>query len=146
MKSQRKAREVALQVLFQKNFTDNANAEELFYAFADNFKFEKETKDYAFFLTQNVIQNELKINEQISQLSNNWRIERIALIDKILLQIAIFEMRFSTQTETAPKLLMTDIIDLAKKYSSSDSKNFINGILDQIYNQSLNDQSDTTKS
>ncbi len=141
MKSQRKAREVALQVLFQKNFQTNPSAKDLFFAFADNFKFDQETRDYAFFLTENVILKEDEINLVITQQSDNWRIDRIALIDKILLQIAIFELCFSEQTETAPKLLITDIIDLAKKYSSLDSKNFINGILDQIYNKKFETES-----
>ncbi len=140
MKSQRKAREVALQVLFQKSFQDESSAKELFFAFADNFKFDQETKDYAFFLTENVIAQETEINNMISQLSDNWRIDRIAMIDKILLQIAIFELSFSKETQTSPKLVITDIIDLAKKYSSQDSKNFINGILDQIYNNQIETQ------
>ena len=61
----------------------------------------------------------------------------MALIDKILLQIATLELCFGTEETSDPKLCMTDIIDLAKKYSSEDSKNFINGILDQIYNREI---------
>lgn len=133
MKSQRKAREVALQVLFQNGFQENQSGIDLFNSFANSFKFDHETHDYALQLTQGVLGQEEEINGVISKYSNNWRIDRIAMLDKILLQIAIFELLFSKDNETAPKLILTDIIDLAKKYSSEDSKNFINGILDQIY-------------
>ncbi len=135
MKPLRKAREAAMQVLFQQGFQEGVSAQELFNAFADNFTFDNATRDYARFLTENVIAEEAKINEIINRYSENWRIDRIAVIDKILLQIAIFELCFSDATPTAPKLTITDIIDLAKKYSSQDSKNFINGILDQVFQQ-----------
>lgn len=137
MKSMRKAREVALQILFQRGFQETASAEVLFNSFADNFEMDKNTKYYSLTLTQGVIDNEESIDKLISSLSTNWRLDRMALLDKILLQIAVFELRLSADTPTAPKLCMTDIIDLAKKYSSEESKNFINGILDQIYNQEL---------
>lgn len=141
MKSQRSAREVALQVLFQNGFQDNRSAIDLFNSFANSFKFDHETRDYALYLTQGVLNQEQEINAVISQSSSNWRIDRIAMLDKILLQIAIFELIFAKENQTAPKLILTDIIDLAKKYSSEDSKNFINGILDQIYNSLTNRES-----
>ena len=138
MKSRRKAREVALQVLFQKSFWNDQDTGNLFHIFADHFQFDSETKDYALFLTDGVTKKKEQINQLIVEKSNHWNLERIAVIDKILLQIAILELCFCDQTQTAPKLILTDIIDLAKKYSSEDSKNFINGILDAIYNQQLN--------
>lgn len=135
MKSQRKAREVALQILFQKGFQETKSARDLFNSFADNFTFDDDTKEYALVLTEGVIQNEENLNHQIESFSENWKLDRIAVIDKIILQLAIFELTTLENAPTAPKLAITDFIDLAKKYSSEDSKNFINGILDRIYNQ-----------
>ena len=154
----RKSREVALQVLFQKSFHKNTQAENLFESFSKNFSFEEKTKDYAFYLIKSVIDYEEEINRIIEKKSDNWSLERIALIDKRLLQIGILELCFppseqkrkpddfcskqedDLETEplppreqVPPKLVMTDIIDLAKKYSSEDSRKFINGILDAIY-------------
>lgn len=137
MKPKRKAREAALQVLFQRGFQDTQNPEDLFNSFADNFDFEPATRDYALFLTTNVITKEEDLNTIITKYSDNWRLDRMALIDKILLQIATLELCFASEETSDPKICMTDIIDLAKKYSSEDSKNFINGILDQIYHQEL---------
>ena len=116
MKSRRKAREVALQVLFQKSFCEDQDTRNLFHIFADHFQFDSETKDYALFLTDGVTKK--KRSQSINSLwkkSNHWNLDRIAVIDKILLQIAILELCFSDQTQTAPKLILTDIIDLAKK-------------------------------
>ena len=135
MISQRKAREVALQVLFQQGFQENVSPIDLFNGFADNFKFDVGTRDYALFLVQSVMTNEDKLNTEINKYSQNWRLDRMAVIDKILLQIAIFELCFSDQTTTAPKLCIIDILDLTKKYSSQESSQFINGILDQILNR-----------
>lgn len=137
MKSQRHAREMALQILFQQGFSPESDANELFSSFADNFNIDNRTRDYALFLTQGVLAHLEAINQEISRLSENWSFDRIPLIDRILLQIAIFELKFSTETETAPKLCIVDILDLAKKYSSLDAKNFINGVLDQVYQSEL---------
>lgn len=137
MKQLRTAREAALQVLFQQGFQEGKTAQELFFAFADNFSFENRTRDYAKFLVEGIIENQEKIDALISKYSENWRVDRIAVIDKILMQIAIFELCVSTETPTAPKLCIVDILDLAKKYSSTDSNTFINGILDQVYQQEI---------
>lgn len=137
MKPKRKAREAALQVLFQRGFQDSQNSTDLFNSFADNFLFEPATREHALYLTTNVIAKEEDLNSIISKYSDNWRIDRIALIDKILLQISVLELCFSPDLDTDPKLCMTDILDLAKKYSSEDSKSFINGILDKVYNKEV---------
>ena len=137
MKILRTAREATLQILFQRHFQMEKTSDELFNAFADNFTFDNDTREYAQYLVNSILEHEESINNTISSLSENWRIDRIALIDKILLQIAVFELKISQQTPTAPKLCITDILDLAKKYSSEDSKNFINGILDQVYQEDL---------
>ena len=137
MKSKRKAREAALQVLFQQGFQNTLSPEDLFNTFADNFLFDPGTREHALYLTTNVLARQEELNSIITKYSENWRIDRIAVIDKILLQICILELCFSPDLDTDPKLSMTDIIDLAKKYSSEESKNFINGILDQVYNKEV---------
>ena len=130
----RKSREVALQVLFQKSFHKDVRASSLFESFLKNFSFDSETKNYALFLTTAVMDQEERINKIIIEKSDHWSLDRMAVIDRILLQIAVLELCFSGVGENPPKLVITDIIDLAKKYSSGESKKFINGILDAIYN------------
>lgn len=137
MKTLRRAREVALQILFQQEFAESRKSEDLFNSFVENFSFDEKTLDYAKQLTEAVLENESPLNDLISQHSDNWRVDRMALIDRILLQLATYELCLLPSPPTAPKLCLTDYIDLAKKYSSEDAKNFINGILDQIYQKQL---------
>lgn len=137
MKTLRRAREVALQILFQQEFAESRKSEDLFNSFVENFSFDDKTIDYAQQLTEAVLNHENQLNEVIGQYSENWRVDRMALIDRIILQLATYELSLLQDPPTAPKLCLTDYIDLAKKYSSEESKNFINGILDQVYQSQL---------
>ena len=65
----------------------------------------------------------------IVQHAKNWRLERMAIIDRAVLRLAIFEMRLG---ETPAKVVMSEAIDLAKKFSSEDAGSFVNGILDAV--------------
>ena len=70
---------------------------------------------------------------------NNWEFDRVALIDRILLTLAICEIRFLA--EVPPKVSISEAIELAKEYSTSESSGFVNGVLDKIYhslNESIN--------
>ena len=70
---------------------------------------------------------------------NNWEFDRVALIDRILLTLAICEIHFLD--EVPPKVSISEAIELAKEYSTSESSGFVNGVLDKIYqsrNESIN--------
>ena len=67
---------------------------------------------------------------------NNWEFDRVALIDRILLTLAICEIHFLD--EVPPKVSISEAIELAKEYSTSESSGFVNGVLDKIY-QSINE-------
>jgi N utilization substance protein B len=67
----------------------------------------------------------------------NWRFERFAVIDRSILRLAIYELR---ATDTPPKVILNEAVDLAKKFSSEDSGAFVNGILD-AFRKSLPDVS-----
>jgi N utilization substance protein B len=62
--------------------------------------------------------------------SDNWRFERLAAIDRAILRLAIHEMR---ESETPPKVVLSEAVDLAKKYSSEEAGSFVNGILDAVH-------------
>ena len=63
----------------------------------------------------------------------NWKLERVAAIDRAILRLALHEMR---ATDTPVKVVINEAVDLAKKYSSDDAGGFVNGILD-AYHKSL---------
>lgn len=70
---------------------------------------------------------------QISSLATNWNIERIALLDRTILRIALFELVH--RADIPPKVAINEAIELAKKYSTAESSAFINGILDRFHKQ-----------
>jgi len=124
---------VALQILFQKKFSEDSTAEELFSAFQGSFDLEPKTSERAFILTQSVLKNEQTLMEILVQRSTNWRVDRMATIDVIILKLAIFELLLDKADDTPPKMCINDYLEVAKKYSSEDSYKFINGILDEVW-------------
>ena len=67
------------------------------------------------------------LDELIVKHAENWRFERLAAIDRAILRLAMYELR---ATDTPPKVILNEAVDLAKKFSSEDSGAFVNGILD----------------
>jgi N utilization substance protein B len=75
------------------------------------------------------------------QHAQNWRLERMAIIDRAVLRLAIYELRTK---ETPPKVVLNEAVDLAKKFSSEDAGAFVNGILDAV-NKALLEKADGAK-
>jgi transcription antitermination protein NusB len=67
------------------------------------------------------------LDEIIGKHAENWRFERLAAIDRAILRLAIHELR---ATDTPPKVVLNEAVELAKKFSSEESGSFVNGILD----------------
>ncbi|WP_185866439.1 transcription antitermination factor NusB [Blattabacterium cuenoti] len=90
-----------------------------------------ENKKFLVNLYRNTIFHKKKFNELINHISNNWNIERIAIIDLIILQMAICEFLYFPSIP--PKATMNEYIEIAKIFCMDKSKTFINGILDQVF-------------
>jgi N utilization substance protein B len=81
-------------------------------------------------LINRVVANQIKLDEDIKDRATNWEMERIALIDRILLRMGITELLYFP--EIPPKVSINEVIEIAKEYSTLNSGKFINGILDAI--------------
>ncbi len=81
-------------------------------------------------LINKVVANTKLIDKEIQERVDNWEMDRIALIDRLLLRIGITELLFFT--DIPPKVTINEVIEIAKDYSTSNSNKFINGILDAI--------------
>jgi transcription antitermination protein NusB len=93
-------------------------------------KWKQDEIDFTHRLIKETIELAPRIDLLIEEYADNWELERIALLDRILMQIAITElMRFP---EIPPKVSINEAIDIAKKYSTHKSSNFINGVLDSV--------------
>ena len=74
-----------------------------------------------------------ELDRLIEQYSENWRLDRIDVIDRNILRMALFELLYCE--DIPPKVTINEAIDLGKRYGSEDSGSFINGILDRIQNE-----------
>jgi N utilization substance protein B len=121
-----KAREFAMQMLFQWDMSqqDPAKLEVKFWRGA---KGADATRVFANRLFEGAAKEVIVLDEIIVRHAENWRFERLAAIDRAILRLAIHELR---ATDTPPKVVLNEAIELAKKFSSEDSGPFVNGILD----------------
>lgn len=126
-----RAREFALQVLFQREFLSTIQIEKSLDYFKGTFTAYDKEYLYARQIIEGVIEHIGEIDNKITSHSQNWRIERMAIVDVIIMRIAIYELFYSPE-ELPPKVVLDEAIEIAKKYSTTESSGFINGILDQV--------------
>lgn len=129
MGTRRKAREAALQLLFQTEFNETS-LEDILKQFWKNKKADKGIKAFSRALVENVLAHRDEIDLSIQSVSENWRLSRMAVIDRCILRIAVSELVFDE--DLAPAIVINEAIEIAKKYSGTEAANFINGILDAI--------------
>ena len=122
------ARERSLQILYAYELNgDNLIAtEEGILADINN----ENDRKFSIKLVSDVIKNRTVLDEKIGQRVNNWELDRIALIDKLLLRMGIAELMFFP--DIPPKVSINEVIEIAKEYSTAGSGKFINGILDAV--------------
>ncbi len=129
MALRRKAREFALQMLFQWEI-GKQEVGQIELGFWKNARAEKNTRVFANQLFEGAVAESAALDELITRHAENWRLERIAAIDRAILRLAAHELRTG---KTPPKVVINEAIELAKKFSSEDAAPFINGILDAIH-------------
>ncbi|TET71492.1 MAG: transcription antitermination factor NusB [Candidatus Aminicenantes bacterium] len=129
MGKRRKARESTLQILFQLEFND-PQPEKVLNLFWESRRTSKEIKDYSSWLVKGIISHKKKIDNIIQSVSEHWRISRMAVVDRNVLRIAVFELLFEENIASA--VIINEAIEIAKKYSSMEAATFVNGILDAI--------------
>lgn len=132
MRKRRKSREYALQVLFQLNITKQEAIKALS-QFQEHFSSDGEADEFLKRLVLGVLEHRQELDRLIEQYSENWRLDRINIIERNILRMALFELLYCE--EIPPKVTINEAIDLGKRYGSGDSGGFINGILDRIQNE-----------
>lgn len=88
------------------------------------------TRAFANQLFEGAVKESSSADALIVQQAENWRLERMAVIDRAILRLAIHEMR---STDTPAKVVLNEAVELAKRFSSEEASSFVNGILDSIY-------------
>lgn len=128
----RRARELALQFEFQKEFCEQEDRNTRLNHFRQSFDEPKEIWEYAILLIEGVEKSIDEIDKALNGVANNWSVERMALVDRNILRIAVFEIRV---LDVPPNAVINEALEIAKKYGNSESAAFINGLLDEIVKQ-----------
>ncbi len=129
MKHRRKGREFAIQALYALQ-VGNSRIPDIYPSIDEGLKLDNDSRKFGILLFEKVLQYERELGEIISKYSINWADSRLAVIDKIILQLAVMELRHLPDIPT--KVSINEAVQLANKYSTTESSKFINGILDAI--------------
>jgi N utilization substance protein B len=129
MGRRRKAREETLRILFRLEF-ENKQIEKTLNQYWESKKTTREIKEYSTWLVNGVVSDQEKIDNIIQQVSEHWRISRMAIVDRNILRMAVFELL--NEKNIAPAIIINEAIEIAKKYSGDEAATFVNGILDAI--------------
>jgi N utilization substance protein B len=129
MGARRKARELALQMLYQYDLSGNA-PETIVDTFEDLQKSKPNTREFAIRVFNGTIENLAKLDEMIQAQADNWRLTRMAVVDRNIIRMSVYE--FLHEQETPKLVIIDEAIEIAKKFGTQKSSQFINGILDGI--------------
>ncbi len=124
-----RAREVALQLLFQRDHNP-AIERSTVERFAKDRLRDAGLVPFCLGLFDGVVAHLAEIDEELSAAAENWRLPRMAAVDRNVLRLGAFELLF--QSDTPPAVALNEAIELARRYGSSDSPAFVNGVLDQL--------------
>ena len=124
------SRMIAMQSLYEWQFRHSDDLEQITQRNIGEYsdKCEAEFTDH---LVKGVSVNLSEIEKEISKSSEEWPIDQISLIDKIILQIAIFELLHSQ--ETPAKVIINEAVELSKQFGGENSSRFVNGVLGSVY-------------
>lgn len=137
MGRRRRSREISLQVLFEMDVTGLPPEEalQLYYELTEDeddtgVRAPEAVRPFAEHIVRGVHVHRQEIDKLITSASEHWRIERMSIVDRNILRIALFEMLYCP--DIPPKVSINEAVDLGKAFGTEESGAFINGILDHI--------------
>jgi len=129
------AREHALKILYQIELTRRSLEDSLGDYWGQEPNKDGEVMGYAQRLAGGVRENLKDIDDKISEYATNWQLTRMAIIDRNILRMGLFELKYTT--DIPPKVAINEAVELAKKYGDLESSKFVNGILDKIHKKEI---------
>ena len=126
------ARECALQMLYEFDVGKNSKDEILdsFWQMNDH---PDKVGDFANYLFEGTLERLSEIDDVIQKHTKNWRLSRMAVVDRNILRLAVFE--FLSGSRTPDTVVINEALEIARKFSTQESALFVNGILDSIKNE-----------
>jgi len=133
-----RSRQVALQALYARDFADPQQADggtgvqEIFERVAQNFDLPAGARDFALKLVSGTTSELSEIDELLAANAINWKISRMAAVDRNVLRLGIYEL---TRTDTPVSVILDEAIQLARRFGGESSPSFVNGVLDAVAKQ-----------
>jgi N utilization substance protein B len=124
---------VALQFLYQLDLHGDDDPSPHAADFWARHPVDGETRVFAESLVQGTKENQAKADDLIRQYAEHWALERMAVVDRNILRLAVYEMLWGDGVPT--KVVINEAIEIAKKFGTGDSSRFINGILDRVHRE-----------
>ena len=129
MRKRTKARQLALQFLYQVDLCNHDVTDKISEFIAESEE-SREVKQYAHELIHGCITHWQELNQAITKVARNWDITRMAVVDRTILRIAVYELIY--HKDVPQKVVINEAINLGKRFSTEHSGAFINGILDNL--------------
>lgn len=129
MGSRRKARELALQMLFQWE-VGHHSPDHVVATFLNAKKVEPDVEGFARAIFEGAVREIQALDRLVRRHSEHWRLERMAAVDRNVLRIGLYELLH--HPETPPSVVINEALELARRFSGEDSVEFVNGVLDGI--------------
>jgi N utilization substance protein B len=123
-----RAREMALQVLYQQDLNPDTAPDEVRKQIVERLH-DEELSRFAWGVYAGVMESRPLLDARIEAVATNWSLKRMAPTDRNVLRIGAFELLY---TDTPPKVVIDEALELAKRYGSAQSSQFVNGILDRL--------------
>ena len=132
MGSRRKARECALQMLFAADVSQTPPDDlvRTYWTELGDTEIEAPAREFATRLATGTLAHTAELDERIRLRAEHWRISRMAIVDRNILRLAIYEMLY--RGDIPPVVSINEAVDIAKKFSTHESGAFVNGILDRL--------------
>ncbi len=130
MRIETQARELALQVLYQRDLVADRGPDEFRVFCQENAG--DDVVELAMDFVTGCAQEQATLDRVIRETAENWDLSRMATSDRNILRLGVYELLF--RQETPPKVAINEAIELAKRFSTENSPTFVNGVLDKIYN------------
>lgn len=124
-----KAREVALQLLYRSDLNPKITPKQVL-VFVKSRLLDAKSQEFALNLYKGTKEFQVAIDEILAKSTDNWKLPRMAAVDRNLLRLGAYEL--AHQKETPTEVILNEAIELARRFGTSDSPAFVNGILDKV--------------
>lgn len=131
------SRSLAMQSLFEWDFMDisESDIEDIVFRDVDEFAPGLDDPDFALMLVKGVITKKDKLDSIIEKAAPDWPIDQIAVVDRNVLRLGLFELIFGNKAEVPARVAINEAIELAKTFGGENSGRFVNGVLGAVYKE-----------